>query len=150
MPRQRLYDAVVRAAGPLQPDEQPVFVTAAQVGNLMKNIVNSGSLTTAGSLLLGVISGGNIGVVFTPARYGVLLTNQRLMFVASQSDGLVFKDGAALSFPRVTVRATGFKKGLLTAKFDLVDEQSNPLMTLNFVTIDRKDGQQLAQLLTNA
>jgi len=147
MSRQRLYNAVVKAAGQLQPNEEPVFATATQAGNLMNNVAQSSAITVAGSLLLGVLSGGRAGVVFMPKRYGVLLTNQRLMFFASKSDGFVFKAGEVVAFPLNSIRAGVVQKGLLQAKFDLLDDQNNKLMTLNFATIDKKDGVKLAELL---
>lgn len=131
---------ILGAAGQLPPGEVAEVVTVTQLGSPSQDLRRTAA---------GVVFGAATGTVVASRghRYGLILTNRRLLFVDAKQGSGKFIPGIKYEFPRSDVRATSRPTGRLMKGFDVVSSESEPIVRLNFPIPAREDGETIASAL---
>ncbi len=142
--KDRLQERIVNAAGALPSDEHVEVVGVAQTGSPKGDLAASAIASVASA------AAGAGPSLLGDKRYGLILTNTRLLFVEIDKDFGKVKDGIAREWPRAAVTASSMRAGWLMTRFDLQDTAGSPLLTLNFPRAGRAEGEAINQALRRA
>lgn len=141
---QRLQLAVIAAAGPLEPGERVEIASAATLVGPAEGARRGLAIGIAA----GVLTAGLGTIVAVPRRWGILLTDRRLLFVAGND--VTFKPGVEFAIPRQAVHTEAEPTGRMMKAVALLDADGNEVLALYFPAIVRRDGEALARSLSRS
>ena len=139
--KERLQERIVEAAGALGPGERVDVVGVAQVGKPSADLAAS----AAASIVTAALGAGPS--LLGDKCYGVILTNERVIFVEIDKDFGKVKDGIAQEWPRNGLKASGPPTGRLMSSFDITDASGAPVMRLNFPRPARAEAEKINRAL---